>query len=93
MSGVLSKWNKIEHRLFCHITTNWRGQPLTSLQTVINLISHTTTQAGLAVQAQLDDNRYPTGIRVSDADFNAIAIHRRRFHGEWNYRIQPRTTP
>jgi transposase len=88
-----SKWNKIEHRLFCHITTNWRGQPLTSLQTVINLISHTTTQAGLAVQAQLDDNRYPTGIRVSDADFNAIAIHRRRFHGEWNYRIQPRTAP
>jgi DNA-binding transcriptional ArsR family regulator len=85
-----SKWNKIEHRLFCHITTNWRGQPLTSLQMVINLISRTTTQAGLEVHAQLDDNLYPTGIRVADADFNAIAIHHRRFHGEWNYRIQPR---
>jgi DNA-binding transcriptional ArsR family regulator len=85
-----SQWNKIEHRLLCHITTNWCGQPLTSLQMVINLISHTTTQAGLEVHAQLDDNLYPTGICVADADFNAIAIHRRRFHGEWNYRIQPR---
>lgn len=87
-----SKWNKIEHRLFCHITTNWRGQPLTSLETVINLISNTTTQAGLEVHAQLDDNLYPTGIQVSDEQFNAIHIERCRFHGEWNYRIVPRKT-
>lgn len=87
-----SKWNKIEHRLFCHITTNWRGQPLTSLETVINLISHTTTQTGLEVHAQLDDNLYPTGIQVTNEQFNAIAIERCRFHGEWNYRIVPRQT-
>jgi hypothetical protein len=61
-----SKWNQIEHRLFCHITTNWRGQPLTSLATVIHLISHTTTRAGLEVHAQIDDNRYPTGLEVTD---------------------------
>jgi transposase len=85
-----SKWNKIEHRLFCHITTNWRGHPLTSLETVVNLISNTTTQTGLEVHAQLDDNLYPTGIQVSDEQFNAIQIQRCRFHGEWNYRIVPR---
>jgi Rhodopirellula transposase DDE domain len=85
-----SKWNKIEHRLFCHITTNWRGQPLTSLETVINLIGHTTTRAGLEVHAQVDDNLYPTGIQVSDTEFKAITIQRCRFHGEWNYRIKPR---
>ena len=87
-----SKWNKIEHRLFCHITTNGRGQPLTSLETVINLIGNTTTQAGLEVHAHLDDNLYPTGIQVSDEQFNAIHIERCRFHGEWNYRIVPRQT-
>lgn len=85
-----SKWNKIEHRLFCHITTNWRGQPLTSLETVINLISNTTTQAGLEVHAQLDNNLYPTGIQVTEAQFEAIVLQRCRFHGEWNYRIVPR---
>jgi hypothetical protein len=85
-----SKWNKIEHRLFCHITTNWRGRPLTCLETVVNLISNTTTQTGLEVHAQLDDNLYPTGIQVSDEQFNAIQIERCRFHGEWNYRIVPR---
>ena len=79
-----SKWNKIEHRLFCHITTNWRGRPLTSLETVVNLIGNTTTTAGLKVNAQIDDNLYPTGIRVTDEQFNAIAIQRCRFHGEWN---------
>ncbi|MGL4619109.1 MAG: ISAzo13 family transposase [Chroococcidiopsis sp.] len=85
-----SKWNKIEHRLFCHITTNWRSRPLTSLETVVNLIGTTTTIAGLEVNAQIDDNLYPTGIRVTDEQFNAIAIQRSRFHGEWNYRIKPR---
>jgi hypothetical protein len=85
-----SKWNKIEHRLFCHITTNWRGKPLTSLETVINLIGNTTTQAGLEVYAQIDDNLYPTGIQVTDQQFRAIAIQRCRFHGEWNDRISPK---
>lgn len=85
-----SKWNKIEHRLFCHITTNWRGRPLTSLETVVNLIGNTTTQAGLEVHAHIDANLYPTGIQVTDEQFNAVAIQRCRFHGEWNYRITPR---
>ena len=85
-----SKWNKIEHRMFCHITQNWRGKPLTSLQVVINLISHTTTTNGLEIQAVLDENYYATGIEVSDEEFHAIAIERDTFHGEWNYQIKPR---
>lgn len=85
-----SKWNKIEHRMFCHITKNWRGKPLTSLQVVINLISHTTTTEGLAIKAVLDENHYATGIKVTDEEFNAIAIERHSFHGEWNYQINPR---
>lgn len=85
-----SKWNKIEHRLLCHITTNWRSKRLTSLETVINLIGNTTTQAGLEVHAQIDRNLYPTGIQVTDEQFSAIAIQRSRFHREWNYRIVPR---
>jgi len=87
-----SKWNKIEHRLFCHITQNWRGRPLTSLQVIVNLIGTTTTQQGLEVHAQLDENRYETGIKVTDEQFNAIAIRRKRFHGDWNYQISPRKT-
>lgn len=85
-----SKWNKIEHRMFCHITQNWRGKPLTSLQVVINLQSHTTTTNGLEIQAVLDENYYATGIEVSDEEFHAIAIERDTFHGEWNYQIKPR---
>ncbi len=85
-----SKWNKIEHRLFCHITQNWRGRPLTSWQIVINLIRHTTTQQGLQVEARLDENRYETGIKVTDQEFKAIAIERNSFRGEWNYVIKPR---
>jgi hypothetical protein len=77
-----SKWNKIEHRMFCHITTNWQCKPLTSLQVVINLITHTTTNNGLKIQAVLDENHYPTGIEVSPEDFKAIAIERHAFHGE-----------
>lgn len=87
-----SKWNKIEHRLFCHITQNWRGRPLTSLQVIINLISSTTTRQGLEVLAQLDENQYKTGIKVMDEQFKAIAIRRKRFHGDWNYQISPRKT-
>lgn len=84
-----SKWNKIEHRLFSHITQNWRGKPLTSLQVVVNLIRNTKTKAGLKVQARLDKNLYPTGIKVTDTELDAIAIERDTFHGEWNYIIKP----
>ncbi len=84
-----SKWNKIEHRLFCHITQNWRGRPLTSLQVVINLIRNTTTTQGLEVEARLDQNLYKTGIKVTDQELETIAIERNSFHGEWNYIIKP----
>ena len=86
-----SKWNKIEHRMFCHISQNWRGRPLTSREVVVNLISQTTTDRGLAIQAALDENRYPTGITVPDDLFDALALERDEFHGDWNYRINPRT--
>jgi hypothetical protein len=85
-----SKWNKIEHQMFCHITQSWRGRPLTSRQVVVNLISDTTTTQGLAIRAMLDENPYPTGIEVSAEEFDAIALHRARFHGDWNYEIKPR---
>jgi len=85
-----SKWNKIEHRLFCHITRNWRGRPLTSLQVIVNLIGSTMTEQGLKVQAHLDENQYKTGIKVTDQQFDTIAIRREQFHGDWNYQISPR---
>ena len=85
-----SKWNKIEHRMFCHITQNWRGKPLRSLAVVVNLIGNTTTRAGLKVRAELDTNSYPTGIEVSDEELAAVNIKRARFHGDWNYTISPR---
>lgn len=84
-----SKWNKIEHRLFSYISINWRGKPLTSLETVIELISHTTTQEGLTVTAIKDTQSYPTGIKVSDDEMAALHLIRDPFHGEWNYTIQP----
>jgi transposase len=84
-----SKWNKIEHRLFSSISINWRGKPLSSLETIIELISHTTTKEGLTVTAVKDTNSYPTGIKVSDDEMAALSIVRNSFHGEWNYTIQP----
>src|SRR5260221_865859 len=84
-----SKWNKIEHRLFSYISINWRGKPLTCLETIIELISHTTTEEGLTVTAVKDANIYPTGIKVSDKDMAALNISRNSFHGEWNYTIHP----
>jgi transposase len=84
-----SKWNKIEHRLFSYISINWRGKPLTSFETVIELISHTTTTQGLTVTAVKDSNSYPTGIKVSYEDLAALNITREAFHGDWNYTIQP----
>jgi len=88
-----SKWNKIEHRLFSYISQNWRGQPLRSFETIVNLIAATTTSAGLKVHAQLDTRSYPTGIKVSNAEMAQIQIRRDKFHGDWNYEIQPRSAP
>ena len=84
-----SKWNKIEHRLFSSISINWRGKPLTSLETMIELISHTTTEEGLTVRAVKDMNSYPTGLKVSDQDMAALNLTSHPFHGDWNYTIQP----
>ena len=84
-----SKWNKIEHRLFSFITKNWRGQPLTSLKVIVSLIAATTTRKGLKVHAEIDDNPYPAGTKVADAEMAGIRIQRDDFHGEWNYEILP----
>jgi hypothetical protein len=84
-----SKWNRIEHRLFSYITINWRGKPLHSLETVINLISATTTNTGLKVYARLDNGTYPDKIRVPDQDLHAVNLHGDEFHPEWNYTIKP----
>jgi transposase len=86
-----SKWNKIEHRLFSFISTNWRGKPLISHEVIINLITGTTTSTGLTVYAQLDERPYPKEIEVSDEELAAVNITRNPFHGEWNYRIDPAT--
>jgi len=86
-----SKWNKVEHRLFCHITNNWRGRPLTSHETVVELIGHTRTATGLLVEAALDTNRYATGVKVTNAELAAVRLTPATFHGEWNYTIRPRT--
>jgi hypothetical protein len=85
-----SKWNKIEHRMFCHITQNWRGRPLVSREVVVNLIGTTTTTAGLRIQAQLDERDYRAGIKVSDEEIAELALERDEFHGEWNYWLKPR---
>ena len=84
-----SKWNKIEHRMFCHITENWRGRPLISRAFIINLIGNTTTDAGLTINAELDKNSYPKGIKVSDEEMTTINIKKHRFQGDWNYTIAP----
>jgi len=88
-----SKWNKIEHRMFCHITNNWRGRPLVSREVVVNLIGSTTTDSGLRIRSQLDENSYQAGIKVSDEELAEMAIERDEFHGEWNYRLRPREQP
>jgi hypothetical protein len=85
-----SKWNKVEHRLFCHITQNWRGKPLLSREVIVSLIAATTTKAGLKVRAALDTNTYPTGIKVSDEELAHVNLKAAEFHGEWNYKILPR---
>lgn len=85
-----SKWNKIEHRLFSAITRNWRGQPLIDRATIVNLIASTTTKTGLKVYAEIDHNAYPTGIKVSDRELQAIRLEREDWHGDWNYKVVPR---
>jgi hypothetical protein len=84
-----SKWNKIEHRLFCYISQNWRGRPLTSLQVIVSLIGTATTQTGLTVRAALDTKAYPVGVKVTKDQYAAINLHRADFHGDWNYTIMP----
>jgi transposase len=85
-----SKWNKIEHRMFCHVTENWRSRPLESRAVVVNLIANTRTAKGLTIQAEIDDAFYSTGIKIPDEDMAKLAIIRDEFHGEWNYRIFPK---
>ena len=84
-----SKWNKIEHRLFCHLTENWRGRALVTFETLVELIGHTQTATGLRVQAKLDKRRYKTGVVVTPAEMRALAIDPYDFHGDWNYSIAP----
>jgi Rhodopirellula transposase DDE domain len=85
-----SKWNKIEHRMFCHITANWRGRPLVSHEVIVNLIANTTTHAGLTIQAALDQGAYPTGIKVTAQQMESLHLLPADFHGDWNYTLKPR---
>ena len=85
-----SKWNKIEHRLFCHITANWRGTPLTTYETIVDRIGNVRTATGLRVRAELDAGEYPTGVTVPKEQMDALALVRDAFHGEWNYKLLPR---
>jgi len=84
-----SKWNKIEHRMFSHITQNWRGRPLVSHEVIVNLITNTATQKGLLIQAELDTGTYPTGLKVSDEELARVNLITDDFHGDWNYTIAP----
>ena len=84
-----SKWNKVEHRLFSFITINWRGKPLRSYRTIVQLIAATTADSGLTVRAELDENKYPKGVKVSDAQLAAVNLSCHSFHGDWNYTIAP----
>jgi hypothetical protein len=84
-----SKWNKIEHRRFSHISMNWRGRPLVSHQVIVELIAATQTHTGLKVRAELDRGSYPLGVKVSDRELAAVPLHRHGWHGEWNYTVLP----
>ena len=84
-----SKWNKIEHRMFSHITQNWRGRPLVSHEVIVNLIANTTTRAGLKIRAELDRGQYPIGIKITDAQLASLNLKPDSFHGDWNYTVLP----
>lgn len=88
-----SKWNHIEHRLFSHISMNWRGRPLTGHEVVVDLIGATSTSTGLRVHAEHDDGIYPTSVKVADEDFARVPLTTHEFHSEWNYTISPETAP
>lgn len=85
-----SKWNKIEHRMFSYISQNWRGKPLVSIETIINLIGSTKTKKGLIIQTEVDTNEYAKGIKITDEEMESLALEREAFHGEWNYKLRPR---
>jgi hypothetical protein len=85
-----SKWNKIEHRMFCHITQNWRGRPLVSHEVIVNLIAAVTTRTGLKIRAELDRGTYPSGIKVTEAEFQTLHLKPQAFHGDWNYALLPK---
>ena len=85
-----SKWNKIEHRLFSYISINWRGRPMLSFETIVNLIGSTTTSKGLKVKSMLDETEYPKGIEITKEELKMVNLFPHRFHGEWNYTIKPR---
>lgn len=84
-----SKWNKIEHRMFSYISQNWRGKPLVSIETIINLIGATKTRKGLTIKTSVDTNEYPTGVKITDKEKKSLALQTEDFHGEWNYTIRP----
>jgi len=86
-----SKWNKIEHRLFCYITKNWRGKPLRTFETLVELIANTRTKAGLRVKAKLDKRKYKKGVGVTAKQMDALKLHPDKFRGDWNYELRPRT--
>ena len=86
-----SKWNRIEHRLFCHITKNWQAKPLISYETIVNLIAHTTTKKGLKVQAELDRGKYALGQKISKKELNALSMSRHEINPRWNYTLKPRS--
>ena len=85
-----SKWNKIEHRLFCHITHNWRGKPLRTFETIVDLIGNTRADAGLRVNAELDTGKYPKGVTATDEQMKTLSLHRDEFRGDWSYELRPR---
>ena len=82
-----SKWNRIEHRMFSFITMNWRGRPLTTYRTIIELIGATTTETGLIIRAERDTEWYPTGVKITDAELDALPLTRHDWHGDWNYSL------
>ena len=88
-----SKWNRIEHRMFSFITMNWRGRPLTSVRTIIELISATATKTGLTIQAAYDPDGYPKGVKITDTELAAVPLAPHHFHGEWNYTINAQPNP
>jgi hypothetical protein len=85
-----SKWNKIEHRLFCFITKNWRGRPLATYEVIVNLIASTRTKTALVVRAALDSRQYETGVKVTDEELEHLRLAPAKFHGNWNYSIKPK---